>query len=509
MAERDLTRGPIGKTLFWFSLPVLGSNVLQSLNASINAMWIGHYLGESALTAASNANILLFFLLGVVFGISMANTILIGQSIGAKNRELTQRIVGTSATFFVLVSVAVALIGYCFTPELLHMLGTPGDARDFAVAYLRIIFVALPVMYFYNFVMMALRGAGDARTPFRFMLLSAGLDVALNPLFIFGWGPFPPFGIAGSAGATLVAQSVSLAALLYTLYRRRDPLWLQRKDWKYLRIDPGLLRLIVVKGLPMGLQMVVISSSAMVMMGFVNGYGSQSTAAYGVASQLWTYVQMPALAIGAGVSSMTAQNVGAGLWDRVSRIGRVGVGLNFVMTGALVIAILLFNRQFINAFLPGDGYAISVAQHINTVVAWSFVLFGVTIVLFGVVRATGAVAAPLVILFVSQWIIRLPFAWQMQKHWGAEAIWWSFPLGFAVSLVMALAYYKWGRWRGMRMLPGGARPAVAPVKDAVSAPAGPSPAPVASPSPGESLTGDPRRPFDSSEAPGESTETRP
>lgn len=477
MAEQDLTRGPIGKTLFWFSLPVLGSNVLQSLNASINAMWIGHYLGESALTAASNANILLFFLLGVVFGISMANTILIGQSIGAKNPELTRRIVGTSATFFVLLSTAVAVFGYIFTPELLHALGTPGDAREFAVAYLRIIFVALPVMYFYNFVMMALRGAGDARTPFRFMLLSAGLDVALNPLLIFGWGPIPPFGIAGSAGATLIAQTVSLAALMYTLYKRRDPLWLTRKDWKYLRIDMGLLRLIVVKGLPMGLQMVVISSSAMVMMGFVNGYGSQTTAAYGVASQLWTYVQMPALAIGAGVSSMTAQNVGAGLWDRVTKIGRVGVGLNFVMTGTLVIAILLFNRQFMNAFLPDDGYAISVAQHINAVVAWSFVLFGVTIVLFGVVRATGAVAAPLVILFVSQWVIRLPFAWQMQMTWGAEAIWWSFPLGFAVSLVMALTYYKWGNWRGVRMLPK-APPAVAQSKDAAGAAAGPAPVPV-------------------------------
>ncbi|RSC93631.1 MATE family efflux transporter, partial [Pandoraea apista] len=153
-------------------------------------------------------------------------------------------------------------------------------------------------------------------------------------------------------------------------------------------------------------------------------------------------------------------------------------GLNFVMTGSLVVAILLFNRQFMNAFLPEDGYAIAVAQHINAVVAWSFVLFGVTIVLFGVVRATGAVTAPLVILFVSQWVIRLPFAWQMRKTWGAEAIWWSFPLGFAVSLIMALAYYRWGRWRGVRMLPRGDPPVVTPLGDGVNATAGPPPAPM-------------------------------
>lgn len=460
--KAQFTTGPIARTLLLFSLPVLGSNILQSLNASINSIWVGHFLGEAALTATSNANIILFFLLGVVFGVSMANTILVGQAVGARDIAQARRVVGTSTTFFVLLSVAASAFGYVFTPEILLAMGTPADAAPFAIAYLRIIFVALPFMYFYNFVMMTLRGAGDSRTPFWFMLLSVGLDVALNPLLIFGAGPVPALGIAGSALATLIAQSTSLVAMLALLRRRRHFLWLPRGELSLLWPDLAILRSLVVKGLPMGMQMVVISSSALVMMSLVNRHGSQTTAAYGVASQLWTYVQMPALAVGASVSSMVAQNVGAGLWHRVNSITRTGLAFNLAMTGALVALIYVFNRHALGLFLPGDGEAIEIAQHINAVVLWSFILFGFTIVLFGTVRATGAVMAPLVILFVSMWLVRLPFASVLSGPFGAGAIWWSFPVGSVVSVTLATLYYLRGTWRASHMLAAGSVPAAVP-----------------------------------------------
>jgi Na+-driven multidrug efflux pump len=197
----------------------------------------------------------------------------------------------------------------------------------------------------------------------------------------------------------------------------------------------------------MGLQMIVISSAALVMMGLVNGYGVHTAAAYGVAAQLWTYVQMPALATGAAVSSMAAQNVGAGRWDRVEQIARVGVLFNLLLTGALVLALYAADRAALGLFLPGDSGAVAVAVHINNVAAWSFVLFGVTIVLFGVVRATGAVLPPLIILFISMLLVRVPFASALQGTWGAEAIWWSFPLGSITSVLLAVLYYRYGGWR--------------------------------------------------------------
>jgi putative MATE family efflux protein len=448
----DLTSGPIPRTLLLFALPVLGSNVLQSLNGSINAVWVGRFLGESALTATSNANLVLFLILGTVFGIGMAATILVAQSVGARDLPEARRIVGTSATFFFFISVVFAVCGWIWVNAILGMLGTPADALPLARSYLRIIFVAVPMMNLLSFVMTVLRGAGDSRTPFFFMALAVVLDIVLNPLLIRGIGPFPELGIAGSATSTLIGQTVSVIAILVVLYARKHPLRLAGANLALLRPDPALLRIIVFKGVPMGLQMIVISAAALTVMGIVNSYGSQVAAAYGIAAQLWTYIQMPALAIGAAVSSMAAQNVGAGRKDRIGRIAASGIGFNLVLTGALVAVLWLFDRSILSLFLSSDSAAIDIAAHINSAASWSFILFGITIVLFATVRATGAVMPPLIILVISVLIVRTGFAYFMRGVIGEEALWWSFPAGSITSLVLAAAYYRFGGWRSLHMI---------------------------------------------------------
>lgn len=302
------------------------------------------------------------------------------------------------------------------------------------------------MMNLLSFVMTVLRGAGDSRTPFLFMALAVVLDVILNPLLILGIGPFPELGIAGSATSTLIGQTVSVLAILIVLYARKHPLRLAGANLALLRPDPALLRIVVFKGVPMGLQMIVVSSAALTVMGMVNAY------AYGIAAQLWTYIQMPALAIGAAVSSMAAQNVGAGRWDRIGRIAASGVGFNLVLTGVLVALLFVFDRAVLSLFLSSDSAAIDIATHINKVASWSFILFGITIVLFATVRATGAVMPPLIILVISVLLVRTSFAYFFRSAIGEEALWWSFPAGSITSLVLATAYYRFGRWRSVHMI---------------------------------------------------------
>ncbi|TLZ06454.1 MAG: MATE family efflux transporter, partial [Gammaproteobacteria bacterium] len=166
--QRSLTEGSIPAVLFRFSLPILFANILQSLNGSVNSIWVGRYLGEAALTATSNANTVMFLLIGAAFGVALAATILIGQSIGANNLAETRRVVGTSASFFAAISVAMAVAGLLLCRPLLVAMATPADSVDLAVAYMRVIFLALPCLYLYAFVMGVLRGAGDSKTPFYF-----------------------------------------------------------------------------------------------------------------------------------------------------------------------------------------------------------------------------------------------------------------------------------------------------------------------------------------------------
>ncbi|MEK8128440.1 MATE family efflux transporter [Paenibacillus filicis] len=447
----NLTEGPLAKKLLLFAMPILMGNVLQSLNGTINAIWVGNYLGESAFAATSNANNIMFFLLSLVFGVSMASTILVGQRIGAKDEAGAKRVVGASALFYVLLSLVIAAAGLLLSTQILRWMQTPDDSMGYALAYLRITFLGIPFMFFFNFVMTVLRGAGDAKTPFYFLLMSAVLDIALNPLLIFGLGPIPRMETAGSALAAVIAQGVSLVAFILYLYRKKHPLRLTRADRGYVRLDPQIIKLLVRKGIPMGLQMLIVSTSAIATVALVNGFGSAATAAFGAAMQISGYVQMPAMAIGGAVSAVAAQNVGAGKWERVHRTTWIGCIFNLGMTGLLVALIYAWNEPILHIFLK-DEAAIRIGANINHITLWAYILFGITFVVSGVVRSTGAVMIPLLTTFLALWCFRIPLAYYLGSAYGLDAVWWSFPIGFMCGLLLSVMYYLWGNWRKSSMI---------------------------------------------------------
>lgn len=447
----DLTQGSIGPTLLKFALPTLASSILQSLNGTVNAIWVGRFLGEGALAATSNANMVMFLLTAFVFGFGMATTILIGQSWGRKDVDGARRVFGTGAGAFLLATIAIAIVGYFLSGSILKLLGTPGDAAPLALAYLQVIFLAMPALLLLTLLMMALRGAGDSITPLWFMIVAVVLDGGLNPVFILGLGPAPRLGIAGSATATLIANYTALLGLLAYIYIKDLPLRLRGRELRYLLPDAAILRTMFIKGLPMGIQMIVISVSALALVGLVNRQGVDTTAAFGVALQLWTYIQMPAMALGAAVSAMVAQNIGAGKWDRVNAITRVGVVQVLLITGGLVVLMTLADRAVLALFMGGDSPALPIARHIHLVATWNFVLFGVMMVLFATVRANGAVWAPLIILAIGLVPVRFGYIFATDGWLGADAIWTSFPVTSLINVALAAGYYLRGSWRKARM----------------------------------------------------------
>ncbi|MBS0359979.1 MAG: MATE family efflux transporter [Proteobacteria bacterium] len=451
----DLTVGAIGPTLIAFMLPVLGSNILQSMNMTANMFWVSRVLGEAGVTATNNATQIFFMMQGAAFGVTMAANILIGQAVGAKDEALARRVVGTATTFFLFLSVLIGVLGGIATPHILDVMKTPPQARADAIAYLRVIFAAAPFTFFFNFVMMAQRGVGDSRTPFYFALLQVGLDIVLNPLLLMGLGPFPKMGIAGSATSTLIAQGTTLLMMVAWLYRQRSVLMLRPADFPLLIPDLTIIRTMLFKGTPMALQMTVISFAAATMLSFVNRYGVHTAAAFGAASQLWTYVQMPAMALGASVSSMAAQNVGARKMDRVERVAMIGALYALVFTGVPILILQAVDPFVLQAFLHADSPSLPIAVHINAVALWGFIPFGIAFILSGIVRATGAVWPPLLGMLVSLWGVRVPVAWFLEPRLNAEAIWLAFPIGSLTMLALSWGYYSWngwGSWRRARML---------------------------------------------------------
>ena len=443
----DLTQGPLARTLLVFALPQLVGNVLQSLNGSINAIWVGQLLGEKALAATANANIVMFLIFAMVFGFGMAATVRIGQAWGAQDVLAARRTLGAALGLTGLIALATTVLGMVFAPQLLDLLATPGASRAEALAYLRVVFIANPITTATTVIAMGLRGAGDAGTPLRFMIMATVLDVALNPLLIMGFGPVPALGIAGSALATVIATSLALLAMLAWIYGRDLPLRLRGRELGWLKPQPGELRPILGKGLPMGAQMLVISGAGVIMIGLVNREGLEMAAAYGALLQVWNYIGMPAMAIGGAVSAMAAQHIGAAREDRVDAIGFAGSLANLVTTGVLIALLLPFDGPVLELFLGSRGATLETALHIQDLAIWTYLPFGVTIVLFGSLRAYGVVWPQILVLLTAMYLVRYGGYALLYPRYGADALWYSFNASSVMSLALTLAVYFHGPWR--------------------------------------------------------------
>jgi len=448
---RDLTQGPIFSTLLMFTLPTLVANVLQSLNGSVNSIWVAHFLGESALAATANANIIMFLMFSVIFGFGMAANVVVGQAFGRGDLNTARHAFGSAIGFCLGLTILIALAGFLWSEHILATLSTPAEVFRLAKLYLHYTFLGLPPGMMFVMVMMGLRGGGDAMTPLWFMILLVALDIALNPVFILGLGPAPRMGIGGSAFASALAAYISLAALIVYIYWRDLPLRLRGAELRYLMPDWKLLRVVAGRGVPMGLQMVIMSLSTLVIIGFVNREGTMTVAAFAAAQQLWNYIQMPAMAVGGAVSAMAAQNIGAGKWDRVERTTRVAMLVNLLLSGGLIALVMLFDRQILALFLEHSGEAIEIGRHIMRYVNWTYLIFGVAMVMFATMRANGVVLAPLVILTFTLFGVRIGFYHVAYPVLGVDALWMSFPLSTMVALLLAWLYYRYGRWREVKL----------------------------------------------------------
>jgi putative MATE family efflux protein len=447
----DLTQGPILKTLLLFSIPTLISNLLQTLNGTINSIWVGKLIGESALAATANVNIIMFLMFGFIFGFGMATTVRVGQNFGARNLDAARKTFGSGLGFCAAISALIGIAGWLFAPALLHLMATPEASRIEALDYLRVVFITMPLGTISIMVSMGLRGMGEAKLPLYAMILTVTIDIAANPFLIRGIGPIPPLGIAGSALSTAIANFAGAALMVAWVYARDLPIRLRGADLAYLLPQRSELRYILTKGVPMGAQMLLVSSAGLVMVGLVNREGLPTAAAYGASMQLWNYLQMPAFAISSAVSAMVAQNVGAGLHKRVNQITWQGLIANEAFTLTLALLILAFDTPLLHMFLMPGSPSVPIAEHIQPIVIWSYVLFGIMMILTGTMRAYGAVVLPLIIMFIAMYPARIGFYFAAHPLIAGEALWWAYPFSAVLAVGLTIAIYTKGNWRNIKV----------------------------------------------------------
>ena len=443
---RGLINGPIAPTLIKFALPLLVTNILHTLTGTWNAVWVSHVLGPENLVAVVNANVMLGILIGSVMGFGMAAGVSIGQSIGSDDLRSAHRVVGTSIGFGIGGGIIIAIIGLFGVHAIVDLISIPAESREQTITYFRIVCLSMPTQFFFVFTMIILRNSGDARTPFIFNLIWIGLGLVLTPVLLTGAFGAPRLGIAGAALGPWIANATALIAMIIYVYRKNMPLVLRGSDLRFLRPNPGILLMLAKRGIPTAAESLIVQGSYFVLLTLVNAYGVMTAAGYGVAAQLWTYIFMPVMAFSASMSAMAAQNIGAGRWDRVSKIALRGCALSISITAVLALVIYALGDAPLRLFLPDGGEPLRIAREINNIVLWSWPVIAVTFGLFAIVKANGVMLPSAIIFAITLWGLRVPFANLLQPVLGAEAIWWSYPVGAFASALLAYAYYRWGAW---------------------------------------------------------------
>jgi len=444
-SQRDFTQGSIPRHIILFSLPLFAGNLLQMLYNVVDSVWVGQVIGKHALGAVSVSMPLIFALISLIVGLTMAATTLVGQYRGAGKEDLVQRTIGTALILLAVLGAIVGLIGVLFRYPLLRLIATPEEIIDDAAAYFAIFMGGILFLFLYNTLGAILRGLGDATTPLIALAIATVLNIILDGAFILGLGPLPPMGVPGVAAATVIAQGVSAIWLFRWILKKTDLIRLSRDYW---RVDWGLAARIFRIGLPAGLQQAVVSFGMVTVTALINSYGSDVVAAFGAAQRLDQAAFLPSMSMGLAVTSVVAQNLGAGKLDRVAAAVRWCAGLGVAITGLVTlvavlkptILIALFNRE------PDVLAAGSLYLRIN---GWSYIFFALVFVLGGVMRGAGDTMATLVLTIIGLWGVRVPAAYLLARTFGMgpAGIWTGILISAVASFLLHLGYYATGRWK--------------------------------------------------------------
>jgi putative MATE family efflux protein len=431
---------PIWQLLAVFLLPLMLSNVLQSIGQTANSIYLGRLVGVSSLAAVSAIFPVVFFLISFMIGIASGSTVLIGQAFGAGDNEKVKQIAGTTLTLTLVVSAVVGIVGGLYSHQLLALLGTPANIIEISASYSQLTFFSLPILFTYLIYTTLLRGTGDSQTPFYALVFGTGATLILTPIFILGWLGLPKFGTNGAALGNILSSALTLVGMLVYIGMRGNPLAFDRAMLGHMNLRWDLARTIVRLGVPTAINLVMVSLSEIAVISFVNRFGSNATAAYGAVNQVVSYVQFPAISIGIAASIFGAQAIGAQRLDRIPKVVRSAVALNYIIEGVLIALVYIFSRSVIALFIT-DPATVAVAQRLLHITLWSYVIFGNARVLTGVMLSSGAVLWPVLISVFSIWGVEVPVAYFLMQRYGLDGVWYGYPCAFVVGLVLQTAYY--------------------------------------------------------------------
>ncbi|MBS2211463.1 MATE family efflux transporter [Carboxylicivirga mesophila] len=436
---KDLTIGNEAKLIFKFALPMVFGNLLQQLYHLVDSIIVGNYLGKEALAALGASSPIFYALIAFVIGIGSGATIIISQYFGAKNLDKVKRAIDTTYIFLFVASIIITSIGIFFSEEIFRLLHVEEKVIPLATEYFNVFMIGMIAFFGFSGTSSILRGLGDSMTPLYFMVIATFVNIALDIIFIvvFNWG------ISGVAYATVIAQAG--AFISGAIYLNKKHQIISFNVFKF-RFDKELFLQSIRIGLPTGFQQTFVALGIMALIRIVNNFDTDVLAAFSVASRIDALAAMPALNLASALSAFVGQNLGAQRVDRIKKGLRATLFMAWGMSLIVMLSVIFFGEHMMSAFTK-DQSVIDHGANYLVIVSSFYMIFSTMFVMHGVLRGAGDTLIPMFITLFSLWVIRIPFALVLSKHFGVNGIWWAIPIGWSMGLIGSLFYYLSGRWK--------------------------------------------------------------
>ncbi|MBN2331072.1 MAG: MATE family efflux transporter [Candidatus Aenigmarchaeota archaeon] len=438
--NRDLVGSPIMKTLFILAAPIILGMAMQTGFNLIDTFFIG-MLGSEELAAIGVTFPVVFIFIAIASGLTVGSTALISQAIGAGKSRRANNIAEHSLVIATAVGVCTAVLGVLFSPPLFSYMGVSGHILDMTIQYSNLIFLGF-VFLFIGFVSQGIiQAGGDTVTPTRNLFISIVINVILDPVFIFGIGPFPAMGLVGAGVATVFARLVGAMLNVWHVFAGKA---LVKIDPKCFRPDSSIFLRIVSIGLPSSISLSMNSVGMILLMGLVGTFGTAAIAAFGVGMRLESLAILPVIGLVNALIPFIGQNLGAGRQDRARRATTLSC-YAVILFMLVFTAMWFFVPRLIFSPFTSDAAILDIGEGYFRIISFGYVFLGLSFILGAAFQAAGRTGLQLWVNGL-RWALAIGIAYSLVSGFGLDGVWAGFPLGNFFAFLVAFVVLKSGYW---------------------------------------------------------------
>lgn len=442
--HQDYTSGSIGRAIVLLAIPMVLEMFMQSAFAIVDVFFVGK-LGADAVAVVGMTDSLLTLIFALCIGLSMGATAMVARRIGEKDPKNASIAAVQAIAVGVAFSIPLGLVGILFSGELLGLIGGSPEVVQMGSGFTAITLgsnITVMLLFLINAVF---RGAGDAVIAMRVLALANLINIVLDPVLIFGWGPFPELGLEGAAIATTIGRATGVVYQLRELGRGRARIHVSRDS---LRLDMAMMRRLVRVSLVGIFQLLIATASWVGLVRILALFGGTTLAGYTIAIRIIVFVLLPAFGMGNAAATLVGQNLGAGKPDRAERSVWITAVANMCFLGAVAVLFILYAEGLVGIFTKETAVMLAAVECLR-IVSYSYVFLAFGMVTVQAFNGAGDTTTPTWINFICYWLLQIPLAYLLSVtlQFGPRGVFSSITIAQLVLAVIGVLMFRRGRWK--------------------------------------------------------------